>query len=133
MCFFSLMNKKLKDLVIYSIILVVYLIWGHFTHLYIPCLVYEITGLYCPGCGATRMIISMLHFDFKQAFFYNQLLFVSTPIFIVLFIDYVISNIRGKKELYKKIPNIVYYIYIALLIIFMIIRNIFPYFAPTNI
>ena len=90
MCFFSLMNKKLKDLVIYSIILVVYLIWGHFTHLYIPCLVHEITGLYCPGCGATRMIISMLQGDFKQAFFYNQLLFISTPIFIVLFIDYII-------------------------------------------
>lgn len=103
------------------------------TGLGIGCPILELSGFYCPGCGVTRMIKSILIGNFKQAFFYNQLLFISTPIFIYLTIDYMYSNYKEKTPLINKIPNKVYYAYIAILIIFGIIRNIFPYFAPTNI
>lgn len=33
-------------------------------------------GLYCPGCGGTRMVQSILKLDFYQAFRYNPLVFV---------------------------------------------------------
>ena len=122
------MNKNIRNVIIIVLAVIIYLIQGHFTHIYIPCLFHSVTGLWCAGCGGSRMVISILHGDFKQAFYYNQLLFVSTPIFLFFFIDYIISNIISKKELYKSIPKFVYYIYIVLLVLFMILRNIYPYF-----
>ena len=59
----------------------------------IPCPFHFITGLYCPGCGITRMIKSILKLDFYQAFRYNQLLFILLPFFIIIIIDLFISII----------------------------------------
>jgi len=79
------------------------------------------------------MFISLFKGQIKKAFYYNQLLFISLPFYIILMIDLIVSNITNKKPLYKKIPNYIYYIYLILLIIFMVLRNIFPYFAPHSI
>lgn len=92
-----------------------------------------ITKLYCPGCGVTRMIISIFKGDLYQAFRYNQLLFITFPIFVIYIIDYIYKTIKKKKTLVSITPNYIWYICIVLLIIFGIIRNIFPYFAPTVI
>ena len=99
----------------------------------IPCPFHFITNLYCPGCGVTRMIKSILKLNFYQAFRYNQLLFILFPFFFFLIIDYIYSYIIKKKSIYKKIPEIVWIIIIIFLIIFGVIRNIFPYFAPVKI
>ena len=99
----------------------------------IPCPFHFITGLYCPGCGITRMIKSILKLDFYQAFRYNQLLFILLPFFIIIIIDLFISIIIKKKSIYKKIPEYVWIIIVIILIIFGIIRNIIPFFAPTTI
>lgn len=125
--------KKNKTIIITLIILGFYLIQSHFTHKFIPCIFHEVTGLYCPGCGVTRMFLSLLKGDIKQAFFYNQLLFISLPFFLILIGNNFIANLQEKTPLYKKIPNQIYIFYIILLLLFMIIRNIFPYFSPTTI
>lgn len=126
------MKKNIKFLVLLGIG-ILYFILGKLTGIYIPCFIHEVTGLYCPGCGISRMIINLCHLNFEKAYYCNQLLFISTPIFLFLIIDTFISNIRDVKPIYKKIPNTVYYVYIVLLILFMIIRNIFPYFAPIGV
>lgn len=46
------------------------------------CPIYKVTGLKCPGCGGTRMLKSILRFDFKQAFLFNPFLFITIPIMI---------------------------------------------------
>ena len=122
------MKENIKLLKIF-IGLLVYYIFSSITHIYIPCIFHLLTGLYCPGCGVTRMIISILKGDYKEAFHYNQILFISTPIILILIIDLIISNYNNKIPIYKKLPNWIYYIYIIILIIFMIIRNIFPSFS----
>lgn len=33
----------------------------------LPCPVYALTGLYCPGCGVTRMLLALLRLDFAAA------------------------------------------------------------------
>ena len=99
----------------------------------IPCPFHFITNLYCPGCGVTRMIKSILKLNFYQAFRYNQLLFILFPFFFFLIIDYIYNYIIKKKSIYKKIPEIIWIIIIIFLIIFELIRNIFPYFAPVKI
>lgn len=108
-----------------------YFILSNFFGIYIPCLFHAITGFYCPGCGVTRMLLSMFNFNFYQAFRYNNLLFVLSPFALLLFIEYCYSLIRKRTPFYKKIPDVIWYILIIILIVFGIIRNIFPYFSPT--
>ena len=43
------------------------------------CLLYEFTGLYCPGCGASRAIFSLLHGNWRDAWAYNALIFILSP------------------------------------------------------
>ena len=81
------MKKRIIKIVFFfliSIILILlyYIIFNKFG-IAIPCIFHKITGLYCPGCGITRMLISLLHGNIKEAFMYNQLLFIMLPFFIL--------------------------------------------------
>ena len=122
--------KTLKRHLGLFIILIIYFIFGHFTHLYIPCPFRTILHVWCPGCGITRMIISLFKLDFVTAFKYNQLLFILTPIGLVLYINYIYSEIKGKKSWYEKIDIKFFYAIIVLLLIFGVLRNFIPSLAP---
>ena len=37
----------------------------------IPCVLHEVTGLECPGCGISRAILALARLDFAAAFGYN--------------------------------------------------------------
>lgn len=95
----------------------------------IPCIFFELTGWYCPGCGITRAFVSLLQFDIYQAFRYNMLIVILLPFAIIYWI-YSFA-LKGK----KRIPNVVWYILLAITILFGVLRNIsiFSYLAPTLI
>ena len=75
------------------------------------------------------MLLSLLKLDFYSAFRYNPLLFISLPIGLYLYIDYLIKK---ENSLYKKIPEKFWYIVIVIFIIYGILRNIeaFDFLAP---
>jgi hypothetical protein len=123
--------KKIRFYIILFVLLIVYLIVGKLFDIYIPCPIHFITGLYCPGCGITRMLFSMIKLDFYQAFRYNPLMFISTPFILFLFINNIYSIYKNKKSLVKKIPNSIWYILLIITILFGILRNIITYLAPT--
>lgn len=125
------MKKKLKKVSIFSIILIAYLILGSIFHIFIPCPIHSLTNLYCPGCGITRMLLSLCKLDFYQAFRYNPLAFIMLPIFIFYFIDYIISLFKNKKALYTKINSKVCIVLIIIFIVYGIARNIYLPLAPT--
>ena len=127
--FLNKMKKKIISIIILTVLSILVLL----DIISIPCPVHFLTNLHCPGCGVTRMIKSILKLDFYQAFRYNQLVFVLLPFFLFLFIDYLIRKILNKESIYKKIPEKVWIAIIIMFLIFGIIRNIFPYFAPTKI
>lgn len=128
-CFLS-MKKKITITILLSISLITYLLLGNYFHIYIHCPIKTITGLYCPGCGITRMLLSIIQLDFYQAFRYNPLLFITLPIFIIFFLNTLITK---KEPLYNKISNKVWTIVIIIFIAYGILRNIpfFDYLAPT--
>lgn len=47
---------------------------------FLPCIFHSLTGLYCPGCGATRALHALVHFDLLRALSMNALLIVGAPI-----------------------------------------------------
>ena len=126
------MNKTLKKQFIIFIILSLYFVFHMITDFYIPCPIHKIFHVYCPGCGVSRMLVSLIHFDFIKAFNYNKLLFILFPFGVFLYIEFIYSIIKKKEPLYKKIDEKVWYILIAILIIFSILRNIIPGLAPIN-
>lgn len=93
--------------------------WG------IPCLFHRITGLYCPGCGVSRMLLSMATLDFAAAFRWNPLLFVLSP-FAAVYLLYGLYAYLFQKEnvLLRRTPGIVWILLIVLLVGFGVLRNL---------
>ena len=86
-------------------------------HPLIPCWLHELTGLECPGCGITRAVHCLLHFEFRQAFKYNAFFCLS----LILVLIYGIIKI-GYKQFEIKTSWLC--IYLISLILFTIIRNL---------
>ena len=65
--------------------------YGHFV-----CEIQEYFGIYCAGCGVTRMIKSALHLDIYQAFRWNPYMFFTLPIITIITIkqavDFIIKD-----------------------------------------
>ena len=51
---------------------------------YAPCVFHEITGLHCPGCGATRAVYHLLHGRLREACARNVMLVVLLPMLMVM-------------------------------------------------
>lgn len=126
------MKKKILTLLVIIVSFILYLIIGEHFSLYIDCPIKKLTGLYCPGCGITRMFFSILQLDFYQAFRYNPLVFISLPFFIFFYLQ---SLFTKKEPLYNKVPTKVWVALIIIFIIYGILRNIpfFTFLAPTVI
>ena len=73
------------------------------------CLIRNITGIACPGCGMTRSLIASAHLHLEDAITFHPL----GPVVLVLLITYSAVNIRRlwigsiKTGYYKPIPRIV--------------------------
>ena len=125
-------NKKTTKIIFTGTIVFVLLVGYYFLNskfgFGIPCLFHKITDFYCPGCGITRMLFSLLKLDFYQAFRYNPLTFC------LLFI-YIIYKIISLTKYKINIDPKIYYFLIIIVIIFGIVRNIplFEYLKPTYI
>jgi len=45
------------------------------------------TGLYCPGCGATRAMHALVHGDFAQAMAMNPAFTLALPLLVLLLLN----------------------------------------------
>lgn len=131
------MKKRLLKVLIIIVFLLSLLFGYYFLHqttgFSIPCVFHAVLGVYCPGCGITRMLFALIRFDIVEAFGYNQFMFIVLPIFAIFFIHDIYIYIVGKKNYwFKKIPKWVYITLLVLVFVWMILRNIpmFPYFRP---
>ena len=102
----------------------------------IPCVFYQMTGFYCSGCGASRALRSILHYDFYQALRYNAIFSLALPLLAAYFGALIISYIRfGKDRISEKIPMKIVWVLIAAAIVYGILRNIpiFSFLAPVTL
>jgi len=132
--------KKIIVLLSISLIAIVLLEIYYYLHieynLTIPCLFYKISGFYCPGCGVTRMLFSIINLDLYQAFRYNPLIFTMLPFVIIYIIDTCIKWLNNKNNyMYLKINNKTWIIVLIITISFGVLRNIsiFKFLTPTTI
>ncbi len=131
------MKKRLLKVISILISMFVILIGYYFLnknyHFTIPCFFHELTGLYCPGCGITRLIFSLLEGNISDAYNYNRLVFILLPFIFVYSIYNVYLYIYNKEDkLMCIIPNYVIYMLLFVVVVFGVLRNIsaFSYLAP---
>ena len=117
------MRKKVLKIYGYAIgVGLLYWLWGALTGLYLPCFYYSTTGFYCPGCGISRMFLSLFRLEFSEAFAHNPVCFVLVILWSmvsILMMTEKVKFVRSKRFLYTGL-----YVSIGALLIFCFIRNI---------
>ena len=127
--------KVLKVLFILGILGIIYILWVKYTGLGLGCPFYKISGLFCPGCGVSRMFLNIFKGDFYLAFRSNVLLFTMLPVFVVYSIYKFFTYVKYGVQAQKKIETILIWGVVFMLILFGVLRNIdyFSYLSPFNI
>ena len=101
-----------------------YYVWLSLTGLGIPCVFHLVTGLKCPGCGVTRMLISLLRLDLSAAFSYNAVLLCLLPLLLSLGLFSLIRYVRTGNRSMTRAENALIYAAAAVLIIWGVVRNL---------
>ena len=123
-------NKKIIYYgVIFLVLLIVYYFLNQKINLKIPCIFHTLTGYYCPGCGITRMLFSLLNLNFYQAFRYNPLVFILLFGYIIIKIIEILTKHKFQYSNKFQISLLI------ITILFGILRNIetFSFLLPTTI
>lgn len=100
--------------------------------LFPPCLFFALTGLYCPGCGLTRALHALVHFDLPRALAMNSLVVLSLPLWALM----AVHGAGGRPRLPAGAARILFNgrYWIAALLLFGVARNLpwwpFVWLAP---
>lgn len=102
------------------------------------CIMYTLTGYYCPGCGAGRAYYSILHGQFYQAFRYNPFFVIVVPwlgsYLVICTLQWVLT---GRENISRRIPVWMLYGVMAVAVVYGILRNIdvypFTSLIPTRV
>ena len=93
------------------------------------CVFYELTGLYCPGCGSGRAARALLRGDFPAAFGHNALAFLlGLPCAGILLREYLRLVFPGLGWKPARLPAWAGKTALALILTFWLLRNL-PAFA----
>ena len=124
------MKERMKRLIkaniwVLACVILFIIITGILTHLNMgQCTTVKYFGLYCPGCGGTRALRSLLRLDFVSMLRYNPIL----PISIILYAYYNIRAFveikRNNEEYFKKEKYSLIIVVAIIALIYFIIRNV---------
>ena len=116
------MNSVQKNIIkIYSAIIAaggIYYLWILLTGKALPCFYYKTTGLLCPGCGVTRMFLSLAKLDIASAFSSNPAAFILFIFWNIAAVLYFFGILKGSRFLYVS-----FYVSLIMFVGFGIARN----------
>ena len=103
-----------------------------------PCIFHSLTNLYCPGCGSTRVVYSLIHGDIITALRCNILTVLFIPLLAYSFLAFCVNTYSNKQVLKQIIYNpLSTKIIVIAVIVFWVLRNIpfvpFSYLAPISL
>ena len=123
----DLFKKSIKKDCIILLIGMIYLVWYQLINVGIPCVFHTVTGLYCPGCGVTRMFSALSKLEIAEAFRSNSLVLILIPYGMFVYVRRYVYIIKGEEYNYKNYHRYILTFIVVLVIVFGIARNI-PYF-----
>lgn len=97
--------------------------------LHYVCPSYMITGILCPGCGATRALASLLKLDFVSSLRNNPIIIIMCISLLVWYLQLLMKTFGINKKIIPE--SKVFYITAAgIIIIYFVIRNFVPVLQP---
>jgi len=123
---------KLVTILIPILSLLFYVTRNYFLTLlpFIPlCPFYSIFHLYCPACGNTRSVLALLRGDFLSSLRYNIIPILLIVLLTLAYIELVCYSFGKHKPILPR--KLSFYLEgIALLCLYLVIRNFIPYLTP---
>jgi hypothetical protein len=100
---------------------------------YPVCQFHLLTGLYCPGCGATRASYQLLHGNILAALRDNALFVLSLAALAARGIWYLDRQRRRQPGRFF-IPPVALWVFLAVALVFTVLRNLpaFSFLAPAS-
>jgi hypothetical protein len=102
------------------------------THGFFPtCMFHAATGLYCPGCGATRALYALLHGNFPLALKDNALFMATLAALAVWGAWFVFRKLKKQPATFDLSPKFLWGFLVAA-VVFTVLRNLpwFSFLAP---
>lgn len=95
----------------------------------IPCVFRLWTGLECPGCGITRMLLALSRGDLSEAWRFNPFVMTAAPFLLLLFIRVAVRYVASGERRLTKAENAGVWLCVIGLLLFGILRNtpLYPY------
>ncbi len=93
------------------------------TGLSVPCPFRLITGLKCPGCGVTHMLLDAARFDFAGAFRANRVLFCALPLLAALLCARAVRYVRSESAKPCRFERAVTNMLLIVLLAWGVVRN----------
>ncbi|MCL1944892.1 MAG: DUF2752 domain-containing protein [Firmicutes bacterium] len=122
----NLLNTKTKKLVLIAIVVVLMLIVAIYIGFDNPiafgtCPIRTVTGIHCPGCGATRAAKALIKLDFATTANYHLLFLIISIYLAIAFCYNVYTVIRYNKFIQVKGSHCI--AIVIAIVLFTIIRN----------
>lgn len=115
-------SRKIIFLLLICVFASAGLIWLRLGGPGIPCLFHLVTGLDCPGCGVTRMILAVSRMDLGAAMRANPFLFLTFPCPLFLLAHSACRWVKNEKI--SKKTEACAALYCVGLVLFGIFRNL---------
>lgn len=124
-------KKKKRSICIVTTLLVIAIVGVILVKIYnpeeesffIPCMLYKLTGIKCPGCGMTRSVHYLVNGNLKQAIWYNLMLIPIIILVIYALYRYIRYLIKDEEIINKTLENTLK-VFLVILLIFWITRNL---------
>lgn len=111
--------------VIAAIISLIHIFQINYQLFLLPCLFYKLTSIYCPGCGGTRSVQSMMQGHILSSIRYNPIVFYGLIVYAWYMISHTIELLsRQRIKIGMKYRDLYFWIGLGILLVFFIIRNI---------
>ena len=119
--------RVLKPTVILLAVGFLYTLLHHTIGLNVPCPIYAMTGLYCPGCGVSRLCWHLMKGEWAEALSSNVVIFCLLPSFILGMGVHLYRYIRYGSSTIGRAENAVMWAAVVILLVFAVVRNILPW------
>ncbi len=116
--------RVLKWSAVLAVLGLAYLLFFMHTGLGIPCVFRLVTGLKCPGCGVTHMLVDLLRLDFAGAWRENAALMCLLPVGVGLAIYALYVYIRTGSQPRQRWYDGVILAMVAVLLVYGVVRNL---------
>lgn len=90
----------------------------------IPCPIWALTGLYCPGCGGQRAVRALLHGDLLSSLYYHPVILPAALYLIVYLISQGVNRLTKGKTPALCFKSWHLYVFLGLLALQWIGKNV---------